>query len=328
MEKIFGMGNALVDILAVLPDNSMLEKMHLPEGSMQLVDQDKYLYIKNIIEGMKTKTATGGSAGNVTKALASLGASPVFIGKVGNDDLGNFFLKDSRKHGVLPDFLQGEEPTGVALTFISPSGERTFATFLGAAATMKPENLTLDMFEGCVYLFIEGYLVQDHDLILRAMQLAKEAGAQICLDLASYNIVEADLEFFQQLVNKYVDIVFANREEAFAFTGKQAKEAVDEISSMCSIAVVKDGSNGSYIKKGTEMIFQEAPEIKKVVDTTGAGDYYAAGFLYGLTSGYSMEKCGKIATLLATTIIQKVGTTLTKKKWEEIKTNIDEILQA
>ena len=141
MEKIFGMGNALVDILAVLPDNSMLEKMQLPEGSMQLVDKDKYLYIKNIIEEMKTKTATGGSAGNVTKALASLGASPVFVGKVGNDDLGKFFLKDSRKHGVLPHFLEGDEATGVALTFISPSGERTFATYLGAAATMLPEKL-------------------------------------------------------------------------------------------------------------------------------------------------------------------------------------------
>ena len=221
MEKIFGMGNALVDILAVLPDNSMLEKMQLPEGSMQLVDENKYLYIKNIIEGMKTKTATGGSAGNVTKALASLGASPVFIGKVGNDDLGKFFLKDSKKHGVSPHFLEGDDPTGVALTFISPSGERTFATFLGAAATMKAENLTLDMFEGCHYLFIEGYLVQDHELILRAIQLAKEVGAQICLDLASYNSVEADLDFFQQLVHRYVDIVFANRDEAMAFTGKE-----------------------------------------------------------------------------------------------------------
>ena len=152
-------------------------------------------------------------------ALANLGAHPGFIGKIGNDDFGQYFKKNGLKQGIDMKLLAGDLPTGVASTFISPDGERTFGTYLGAAATMKAENLTLDMFKGYAYLYIEGYLVQDHELILRAMQLGKEAGLQICLDMASYNIVEGDLEFFDILITKYVDIVFANEEEAKAYTG-------------------------------------------------------------------------------------------------------------
>ena len=150
---------------------------------------------------------------------------------------------------------------------------------------MKAEDLSLDMFKGYAYLFVEGYLVQDHDMILRAIELAKEAGLQVCLDMASYNIVREDHEFFSLLVNKYVDIVFANEEEAKAFTGKEPEEALDVIAKMCSIAIVKLGARGSLIRKGTEMVQVQAAPAEKVVDTTGAGDYFAAGFLYGLTCG-------------------------------------------
>ena len=187
---------------------------------------------------------------------------------------------------------------------------------------IEPEDLSLDMFKGYAYLFIEGYLVQDHDMILRAIELAKEAGLQVCLDMASYNIVEGDLEFFSLLVNKYVDIVFANEEEAKAFTGKEPEEALDIIAKMCSIAIVKVGARGSLIRKGTEMVQVQAAPVEKVVDTTGAGDYFAAGFLYGLTCGYSLEKCGKIGSLLSKDVIQVVGTELQAAQWEKIKEEI------
>lgn len=161
----------------------------------------------------------------------------------------------------------------MASTFISPDGERTFGTYLGAASTLKAEELSLEMFKGYTYLFIEGYLVQEHDMILRAIELAKEAGLQVCLDMASYNIVAGDHEFFSLLVNKYVDIVFANEEEAKAFTGKEPEEALDIIAKMCSIAIVKVGARGSLIRKGTEEVRIEAVPVAKVVDTTGAGDF-------------------------------------------------------
>lgn len=328
MDKIIGMGNALVDVLVTLKDDSLLGEMNLPKGSMQLIDENKFLTIKDKFSTMNPHKATGGSAGNTILALACLGTHAGFIGKIGKDEFGEYFRKNGEKHGIGLNLLSGDLPTGVASTFISPDSERTFGTYLGAAATMKASDLTLDMFKGYSYVYIEGYWVQDHELILRAMQLSKEAGAQVCLDMASYNIVAEDLDFFDMLITKYVDVVFANEEEARAYTGKEPWEAINEIASKCSVAVVKLGAKGSCVKKGTECITLEAPPVKKVVDTTGAGDLYAAGFLYGLTCGYSLEKCGTIGTILATQVIQVVGTTLSKKKWDEIKLNIEELLQA
>ena len=163
MDKIIGMGNALVDVLVTLQDDSLLDEMSLPKGSMQLINEDKFLKISGKFSGMKTHKATGGSAGNTVLALANLGAHPGFIGKIGNDDFGQYFKKKGLKQGIDMKLLAGDLPTGVAYTFISPDGERTFGTYLGAAATMKAENLTLDMFKGYAYLYIEGYLVQDHE---------------------------------------------------------------------------------------------------------------------------------------------------------------------
>ena len=191
---------------------------------------------------------------------------------------------------------------------------------------MEASDLTPEMFKGYTYLYVEGYLVQNHDLIMRAMQLAKDAGLQVCLDLASYNIVAEDLDFFKLLVNRYVDIVFANEEEAKAFAESNIGQALDIISSLCSIAVIKLGSKGSVIKKGTEVVRLNTKKIDCVMDTTGAGDFYAAGFMFGLMNGYSLEKCGQIGTILATEVIQVIGTSLSDEKWNEIKLNIQQLV--
>ena len=269
----------------------------------------------------------GGAPCNVLALLQKMGRKTAFIGKVGNDNYGEFFRENLQKNKIEDKLLTSDRlPSGVASTFISPDGERTFGTYLGAAASLRAEELTLDMFKGYAYLFIEGYLVQDHEMILHAIELAKEAGLQICLDMASYNIVANDLEFFTLLINKYVDIVFANEEEAKAFTGMEPEEALRVIAKKCSIAIVKVGANGSYIRKGTEEIKVSAISVQKVVDTTGAGDYFASGFLYGLTCGYSLDKCAKIGSILSGNVIQVIGTTMPQERWDEIKLNINRIL--
>lgn len=327
MDKIIGLGNALVDVLATLKDDTLLDEMGLPKGSMQLIDESKLQLINSEFSQMKTHLATGGSAGNTILGLACLGAGTGFVGKVGNDYYGDFFRENLLKNSIEDKLLTSELlPSGVASTFISPDGERTFGTYLGAASSLKAEDLTLDMFKGYAYLFIEGYLVQDHEMILHAIELAKEAGLQICLDMASYNIVASDLDFFSLLINKYVDIVFANEEEAKAFTGQEPEEALGIIGRKCSIAIVKVGANGSYLRKGTEEIKVSAIPVAKVIDTTGAGDYFAAGFLYGLTCGYSLEKCAKIGSILSGNVIQVIGTTMPQERWDEIKLNINKIL--
>lgn len=327
MDKIIGMGNALVDVLVRIDDDSLLEKLHLPKGSMQLIQEDTLSEIRKYTSGMKIHRSTGGSAGNTVCALAALGVNPGFIGKVGQDETGAFFGDTLRQRGVNALLATCDLPSGIASTFISTDGERTFGTYLGAAATLRAEDLSRKMFAGYNYLYIEGYLLQDHDLMLRAVQLAKEEGLQVCLDMASYNVVEAERDFFDQLIVKYVDIVFANESEALAYTGKAPHEALEEIASKCSIAVVKTGKEGSLVKKGTEVIQLLSCPIDNVLDTTGAGDFYAAGFMYGLTCGYSLEKCVQISTILATAVIQEVGTTLPAKKWDEIKLNIESLLQ-
>lgn len=327
MDKIIGMGNALVDVLVKIDDDSLLGKLHLPKGSMQLIQEATLSEIRKYTSGMKIHRSTGGSAGNTVCALAALGANPGFIGKVGQDETGAFFGDTLRQRGVNALLATCDLPSGIASTFISTDGERTFGTYLGAAATLRAEDLSRKMFAGYNYLYIEGYLLQDHDLMLRAVQLAKEEGLQVCLDMASYNVVEAERDFFDQLIVKYVDIVFANESEALAYTGKAPHEALEEIASKCSIAVVKTGKEGSLVKKGTEVIQLLSCPVDNVLDTTGAGDFYAAGFMYGLTCGYSLEKCVQISTILATAVIQEVGTTLPAKKWDEIKLNIESLLQ-
>ena len=159
MDKIIGLGNALVDALAIIEDDNILTEMQLPKGSMTLIDEDKFLKISEYFSRMKTHLANGGSAGNAIRAMACLGAGTGFIGKVSNDFYGNFFRDSLLERGTEANLLLSTTlPSGVASTFISPDGERTFGTYLGAASTLKAEDLSLDMFKGYAYLFIEGYL--------------------------------------------------------------------------------------------------------------------------------------------------------------------------
>lgn len=320
MEKIIGMGNALVDVLIPLQDDSTLAALGLPKGSMTLIDNHKLDEINVLLQQLTPSYVAGGSAGNVVRALVELGGQGGFIGKIANDTFGHHFQSSLASRGVETCLLLSDtQPSGVASTFISADGERTFATHLGAASELKAEELKKEMFEGYHYLFIEGYLVQDHEMISQAIQLAKEAGLIICLDLASYNVVAEDKPFFTQLINNYVDVVFANEQEAEAYTGLKASEAIHEIARQCSIAIVKERKEGTHIRKGTEYIHVDAPDVEVVTDTTGAGDYFAAGFLYGLSMGQPLERCAQIGTLLAGEVIQVVGTELESSTWEKLK---------
>ena len=321
MDKVIGMGNALVDILAKLDNDAVLEHLELPKGSMQLVGEERYAKLLEEINKMPTERFTGGSAGNVIKGLAELGTEPGFIGKTSDDENGNFYAETCKEMGV--NFVQLKDEvlhTGVALTFISPDAQRTFGTYLGAASNLLPDDIQPDFFEGYQYFFIEGYLTQNHELIERAVDMARAAGLKVCLDLASYNIVESDHEFFEYLLGK-TDIVFANEEESFAFTKKAPAEALEEMARLCEIVVVKTGKEGSIVARGSERAFCESLPAN-VVDTTGAGDGYAAGFLYGLIKGMSLENCAMAGTIVATTVVQHIGATPSAEAWDAIRAEV------
>ena len=319
MEKIIGIGNALVDVLVRLTDDSLLEKAGLPKGGMTLIDEARQGELRACMEGLPVEQATGGSAGNTILALARLGGNAGFVGKVGRDALGKFYADNCKQVGIDARLLHCDLPTGVANTFISPDGERTFGTLLGAAATLQPDDITPELFEGVAMAHIEGYLVQNHDLMEAICQTAMAQSVQLSLDLASFNVVAADLPFFRHLVQDYIDIVFANEEEAAAFTGKKEPlDALREIAAYKCLAVVKRGGKGSLARLGDEEVVVGANKVP-VVDTTAAGDFFAGGFLYALEKGASLESCLKFGTLLAGHVIGVVGTRLSDETWKEIR---------
>lgn len=318
MKRTLGIGNALVDVLTKVDNEQILSELHLPKGSMQLLSTEAYAEVTRRMLALPTKLTTGGSACNTLLALSHLDAPTGMIGKIGDDENGRFFASYFAQRGISTRLLHDSRPTGVASTFITPDGQRTFGTYLGAAARLTADELQQAWFEGYDYFYIEGYLVQNHDLVLRAIELAHAAGCEVCLDLASYNIVEADLDFFRALMPS-IDIVFANEQEAQALTGLEARAALDALAATCHIAVVKIGKHGVWACHGTEVAHCPARDVPLVVDTTAAGDYFAAGFMHALAAGEPLATCIARGSLLAGHIIEVVGTELPDATWQQLR---------
>ncbi len=318
MKRVIGIGNALTDMLVNLKNDQVLNQFHLPKGSMNLVDTTLQTEISKSVAGLPYSLSLGGSAGNTIRAMARLGASVGFIGKVGQDTTGDFFVQALENLQIQPAVFRGKERSGKCVSLISPDGERTMVTHLGAALELSAPEIVPALFEGYDCLYIEGYLVQNHDLIRTAVQTAKACGLQVAIDLASYNVVAENLEFLRGLVRDYVDIVFANEDEAKVFTGeKEPVNALQAISELADLAVVKIGMRGALIKQGGRVAHVGIMAAAKRVDTTGAGDFYAAGFLAGLCEGLSLRQCGTIGAIAAGKVIEVVGTTFGEEAWQE-----------
>lgn len=328
MKSILGMGNALTDILAVLQDDSLLRQFHLPKGSMQHVDRTTGDRIWHDLRQLGVQYVAGGSAANTITGTAIFGMKSGFIGKIGDDELGHLYKSDQEQYGIKSTLLRGVNSSGRAMVFITaPNAERTFAVYLGAALELVPEDLKPEFFEGYDYFHIEGYLVQNQSLIRRAVELAKSAGCIISLDMASYNVVESNEAFLHDIVDHYVDIVFANESEARSFTRMSPREALDEISRHCSIAVVKVGKDGSMVKSGDEYHYIEAWPAD-TIDATGAGDTYAAGFLYAHSLGMPLRVCGEVGSIIASKVVEVIGTKIDIPRWKAAKAEIRELIAA
>lgn len=324
MKKIVCVGNALVDILFRIESDEVLRNLGLPKGSMQLVDLAASDELLKQLASIPRSIASGGAAGNTARGLGKLGIPVSYIGKVQDDEFGKLYVSDMEKHGVQPRLLTGNQPTGRAIALISPDSERTFATCLGAAVEISEEDLSAETLCGVSVMMIEGYLVFNHALMLKAGETAKACGVKVALDMASYNVVEANKDFLQDYINNYVDIVFANEEEALALTGLREEEALIAIAGMCEIAVVKLGSRGSLVKRNGKTYKVESLKANSV-DTTGAGDLYAAGFLYGLYKGLAPDVCGRAGSILAANVIEVVGTNMEESRWKEIVKRVKEL---
>jgi len=323
-KSVLGIGNALIDVLINITDDAVLEKFGLPKGSMTLVDSALSAEIKKETKIINRIIQTGGSAANTVHGISKLGGQCGYIGKISEDEYGNFYLEDFRNNNINTHFYYSETGTGHATGLISPDSERTFGTYLGAAMELTAEEMTHEVFRDYGILHIEGYLVQNHTLIEAAMRIAKENGLLVSIDMASFNIVEANLDFLHRIIREYVDIVFANEEEATSLTGKNPEEALLEIAEMCSIAVVKLGAHGSMIKSGDRIIRIDAISAKSI-DTTGAGDIYASGFLYALSENLDLEVAGKIGSLLAGNVVEVMGAKIPEETWNKLLPEIENL---
>lgn len=326
IKRILGIGNALTDMLVSLSNDDVLTKYQLAKGSMSLVDSQMQTDVLASVAGCPYSLSLGGSAGNTIRAMARLGTEVGFVGKVGNDTTGDFYTQALRNVNVAPYILRSEQPSGKCLSLVSPDGERTFVTHLGAALDLQAQEIDPAIFNDYDCLYVEGYLVQDHNLIRNTMAKAKEYGLKIAIDLASFNVVRENSAFLHDLVEQYVDIIFANEEEAHEFSNlNDAIESLHYIGKMCELTIIKTGINGAIIKRGNEIVEVGIMAAAKRVDTTGAGDFYAAGFLSALCEGMSLRQCGTIGAITAGKVIEVVGTTLGEDVWRDILHLIEKV---
>jgi len=306
---IVGIGNAIVDVIA-RADDAFLADNKLDKGSMRLVDaaEAESLYAK-MGPGMEI---SGGSVGNTMAGLANLGGKVAFVGKVANDQLGTVYRHDIRAAGVTfdtPDLTDGT-PTGRCLILVTPDGQRTMNTFLGACVVLTPDDIDPDTIQSSRITYLEGYLWDRpaaKEAFLKAAALAHEAGRQVALSLSDAFCVNRHRDSFLDLVRGHVDILFANEAEITSLYQTDFDGALAQVKDHCQVAVLTRGEHGAIVLTDGKVHAVAAEPVAAVVDTTGAGDLFAAGFLYGYTTGRSPADCARLGAICAGEIISHYG---------------------
>ena len=307
---VTAIGNAIVDVLA-RADDSLLVQHKLAKGAMSLIDTEtaERLYA---VMGPGTEKS-GGSAGNTAAVIAALGGRVAYIGKVADDQLGQVFSHDIRAIGVTYDTtpLKGGLPTARSLIFVTPDAQRTMQTYLGATTQLGPEDVNMDYITSSKVVYLEGYL-WDQPRAKKAMReaavKAHDTGVKVSLTLSDAFCVARFREEFLELAEKHVDILFANESEILSlYQVDNFDDALQQVRKHCEIAALTRSEKGSVIVNGDEVHIIDAEKGVKVVDTTGAGDAYAGGFLYGYTQGYDLVTCGRLGGLMAAEVISHLG---------------------
>lgn len=317
---VFGIGSALMDLLIEIEPKELLE-IDLKQGEMHLIDEEKSKRILDKLKKYDVKIAPGGSSANTLVGIARLGGKVVFCGKVGKDKHGDIYEQKLKDHKIKSNISKGTLRTGHAITFITPDSQRTFATHLGAVVELKKEDIFGEDIKASKILHIEGYQLEDKNLkevAIHAMNIAKKSNTKISIDLSDPALVKRNIKDIKPLVKKYADIVFANEEEAKEFTRFETEKAFNSLSEFCDTVIIKLGKKGSLIKHNGK-VYKIPPVKAKAIDTTGAGDAYAAGILYSLANNYNIKIAGNLASLIAAKVVEKIGARLDEIPYKEIK---------
>lgn len=307
---VTAIGNAIVDVLS-FSDDSLIVAESMKKGTMCLIDEQRAEELYNKM-GPSTEVS-GGSAANTLAGLASLGARTAFIGKVYKDQLGKIFRHDLQAVGV--EFSTPAAETGKAtarcLILVTPDGQRTMNTFIGACNELYEKDIDAGLIASSQIVYGEGYMWDQpctKEALKKAFKLAKETGAKIAFTLSDVFCVERAREDFLRMVDEDFDILFCNEAEVKSlYPGKTLEEIMDILEGKCEVVAITCGERGSVILNKGERIQVAAVPVHEVIDTTGAGDLYAAGFLYGYTHGLSMKECGRLGSACASDIITHLG---------------------
>jgi sugar/nucleoside kinase (ribokinase family) len=305
---VLGIGSALLDF-TVMVDDADLAQFGLMKGGMQLIDADRSREILSRLQGKKMEITPGGSSANTLAGISMLGGRGIFLGKVGNDSHGDRYIRDTELSGVKAEIGRHDSMTGHAITFITPDSERTFATHLGAALQLNRDDVREDHIRNSKIIHLEGYLFEPPGLreaCMRALEIAQKNGVLVSIDLSDPGLIDRIRPIFETVTRDFANIIFVNEDEARAFTGAEQDHALHYLSRLCDIAVVKLGPEGSLIK--SDDTIHRIPVFKtNVVNTNGAGDMYAAGVLYGIARGFSLERSGRIGSYVSSMVVSQVG---------------------
>ena len=307
---VVGIGNAIVDIIAHA-DDGFLAAAGMVKGSMTLIDEARADEIYGKMgPGIEM---SGGSAGNTIAGIASLGGRAGYIGKIRNDLLGKVFRHDITSAGVefpTPSAIDGPA-TARSMILVTPDAQRTMNTFLGACVNLGPEDIDQALIERAQVTYMEGYLYDPplaQEAFRHAARLAHAAGRKVSLSLSDSFCVQRHREAFLQLIDTHIDVLFGNEAEITAlFETQDFKSATERLRAVCDLAAVTRGAAGSVIVTKEQIIEVPAAPVSRIIDTTGAGDLYASGFLYGMTHGKPFAECGRLASLAAAEIISHYG---------------------
>jgi len=307
---LVGIGNAIVDIVSNI-DDEFLKKNHLEKGSMNLINleiSEKILKDRKVI-----KQISGGSAANTVVSLANLGNNVEFIGRIKDDKFGNFFSKDIKESGASfnSKYVETRASSAHSIILITPDAQRTMCTYLGASTEFEPNNINYESIKMSKYLYLEGYL-WDSELakqaFIKAAKIAKESKTKIILSLSDSFCVDRHRESFLNLINDFVDILFCNEEELKSlFKEVDLEQCEIKIKSLCELTAITLAEKGSLIVNKNKREFIKPFLFGKAIDTTGAGDIFAGGFIHGLINNLSLNDCGNIGSICAGHIVTQIG---------------------
>ena len=316
---VYGVGNALVDIQTQVADE-LLTELQIEKGVMTLVDETQQTGVLGKLTGSSLHRCAGGSAANSLVALAELGGSAAYVGKVGGDEIGSFFLADMRELGINIDVQPANGGTGTCVVLITDDAQRTMLTHLGVSATLTEDDIDKQLVEAAKYVYVEGYLLTNETTkaaAYRAMDLAKQVGTKVALTASDPFLVNMIRDEIWDLVRGPVDLFFCNEEEAKSLTGEtDPGQCAAKIHEHAESVALTLGNQGSLIVNGGESFRIQGVEAD-AIDTTGAGDMYAGALLYGITNGMGWQQAGHLASHAAGRIVSQLGARLDNKFTEQ-----------